>query len=161
MKEQATLGQVIREMVKAALKSEDKQFSVPLRKIASIIGVEGNGDNIPKLKSSYIYNTTARMTELRDAGLKATHSYDDDEGGSEFGESTLAGDRKLVIKLVPGAANIGIRKKTNNAIKDEAITEFKTKISKVMPDISEYEGETLAAAMKAIKDYRRIIEEIK
>lgn len=159
MKEQPTLGQVIREMVKAALKSEDKQFSVPLTKIASLIGVDG--DNIPKLKSSYIYNTTARMTELRDVGLKATHSYDDDEGDSEFGESTLAGDRRLVIKLVPGTANIGIRKKTNNAIKDEAIAEFKAKISKVMPDISGYEGEALAAAMKAIKDYRSIIEEIK
>lgn len=159
MKEQATLGQVIREMVKAALKSEDKQFSVSLNKIASLIGAEG--DCIPKLKSSYIYNTTARMTELRDAGLKATHSYDDDEGDNEFGETTLAGDRKLVIKLVPGTANIGIRKKTNNAIKEEAITEFKARISKVMPDISEYEGEALAAAMKAIKDYRSIIEEIK
>jgi len=159
MSEKVTLGQVIREMVKAALKSENKQFSVSLTKIAKLVGSEG--DELPKLKSSYIYNTTARMPELRDAGLKATHQYDDDEGGSDFGESELAGDRKLVIKLVPGTANIGIRKKTNNAIKDEAISEFKARISKVMPDLSEYDGEELAAAMKAIKDYRLIIEEIK
>lgn len=159
MNEKVTLGQVIREMAKAALKSEDKQISVALNKIESLVGAEGGGLN--KLKSSYIYNTTARMPELRDAGLKATHHYDDDEGGSEFGETTLAGERKLVIKLIQGTANIGIRKKTNDAIKDEAITEFKAKISKVMPDLSEYEGEALAAAMKAIKDYRLIIEEIK
>ena len=159
MNEKATLGQVIREMVKAALKSEDKQFSVSLTKIASLVGSEG--DELPKLKSSYIYNTTARMPELREAGLKATHHYDEDEGDSEFGETTLAGEKKLVIKLIPGSANIGIRKKTNDAIKDEAITEFKSRISKVMPDLSEYEGEALAAAMKAIKDYRLIIEEIK
>lgn len=159
MNEKVTLGQVIREMVKAALKSEDKQISVTLNKIESLVGAEEGGLN--KLKSSYIYNTTARMPELRDAGLKATHHYDDDEGGSEFGETTLAGERKLVIKLIPGTANIGIRKKTNDAIKDEAITEFKAKISKVMPDLSEYEGEALAAAMKAIKGYRLIIEEIK
>lgn len=159
MNEKVTLGQVIREMVKAALKSEDKQISVTLNKIESLVGAEEGGLN--KLKSSYIYNTTARMPELRDAGLKATHHYDDDEGGSEFGETTLAGERKLVIKLIPGTANIGIRKKTNDAIKDEAITEFKAKISKVMPDLSEYEGEALAAAMKAIKDYRLIIDEIK
>ncbi|HCP9043194.1 TPA: hypothetical protein OF601_004838 [Escherichia coli] len=159
MNEKVTLGQVIREMVKAALKSKDKQISVTLNKIESLIGAEEGG--LHKLKSSYIYNTTARMPELRDAGLKATHHYDEDEGDSEFGETTLAGEKKLVIKLIPGTANIGIRKKTNNAVKDEAITEFKAKISKVMPDLSEYEGEALAAAMKAIKDYRLIIEEIK
>lgn len=159
MSDKATLGQVIREMVKQALKSEDKQFSVSLTKIASLVG--SDNDNIPKLKSSYIYNTTARMPELRDAGLKATHKYDDDEGDSDFGDSSLAGDKKLVIKLVPGTANIGIRKKTNNAIKDEAVSEFKEKISKVMPDLSGYEGAELAVAMKAIKDYRLIIEEIK
>lgn len=159
MNEKVTLGQVIREMVKAALKSEDKQISVTLNKIESLIGAEDGG--LHKLKSSYIYNTTARMPELRDAGLKATHHYDEDEGDSEFGETTLAGEKKLVIKLIPGSANIGIRKKTNDAIKDEAINEFKVKISKVMPDLSEYEGEALAAAMKAIKDYRLIIEEIK
>lgn len=159
MNEKVTLGQVIREMVKAALKSKDKQISVTLNKIESLIGAEEGG--LHKLKSSYIYNTTARMPELRDAGLKATHHYDDDEGDSEFGETTLAGEKKLVIKLIPGTANIGIRKKTNNAVKDEAITEFKAKISKVMPDLSEYEGEALAAAMKAIKDYRLIIDEIK
>ena len=159
MNEKVTLGQVIREMVKAALKSEDKQISVTLNKIESLIGAEEGG--LHKLKSSYIYNTTARMPELRDAGLKATHHYDEDEGDSEFGETTLAGEKKLVIKLIPGAANIGIRKKTNDAIKDGAINEFKAKISKVMPDLSEYEGEALAAAMKAIKDYRLIIEEIK
>lgn len=159
MSEKVTLGQVIREMVKAALNSEDKQISVTLNKIESLIGAEEGG--LHKLKSSYIYNTTARMPELRDAGLKATHHYDEDEGDSEFGETTLAGEKKLVIRLIPGTANIGIRKKNNNAIKDEAITEFKAKISKVMPDLSEYEGEALAAAMKAIKDYRLIIEEIK
>ena len=159
MNEKVTLGQVIREMVKAALKSEDKQISVTLNKIESLIGAEEGG--LHKLKSSYIYNTTARMPELRDAGLKATHHYDEDEGDSEFGETTLAGEKKLVIKLIPGTANIGIRKKTNDAVKDEAITEFKAKISKVMPDLSKYEGEALAAAMKAINDYRLIIEEIK
>lgn len=159
MNEKVTLGQVIREMVKAALRSEDKQISVSLTKIESLIGAEDGG--LHKLKSSYIYNTTARMPELRDAGLKATHHYDEDEGDSEFGETTLAGEKKLVIKLIPGTSNIGIRKKTNDAIKGEAITEFKAKISKVMPDLSEYEGEALAAAMKAIKDYRLIIEEIK
>lgn len=159
MNEKVTLGQVIREMVKAALKSEEKQISVTLNKIESLIGAEEGG--LHKLKSSYIYNTTARMSELRDAGLKATHHYDEDEGDSEFGETTLAGEKKLVIKLIPGTANIGIRKKTNDAIKDEAITEFKAKISKVMPDLSEYEGEALVAAMKAIKDYRLIIEEVK
>lgn len=158
MSEKVTLGQVIREMVKAALKSEEKQISVTLNKIERLIGAEEGG--LHKLKSSYIYNTTARMPELRDAGLKATYHYDEDEGDSEFGETTLAGEKKLVIKLIPGTANIGIRKKTNNAIKDEAITEFKARISKVMPDLSGYEGEALAAAMKAIKDYRLIIEEI-
>ncbi|WDS61368.1 hypothetical protein CY1_00035 [Escherichia phage CY1_Cui-2023] len=159
MNEKATLGQVIREMVKQALKSEDKQFSVSLRKIESIIGSEDG--SIKKLKSSYIYNTTARMPELRDAGLKATHYYDEDSGKSQFGVTELSDGKRLVIKLIPGTANIGIRKKTNDAIKVEAITEFKAKISKVMPDLSEYEGEALAAAMKAIKDYRLIIEEIK
>jgi predicted transcriptional regulator len=159
MSDKATLGQVIREMVKQALKSEDKQFSVTMTKIASLVGSEN--DSVPQLKSSYIYNTTARMPELRDAGLKATHYYDEDTGINEFTGSEVIGDRKLVIKLVPGTANIGIRKKTNNAIKDEAVSEFKVKISKVMPDLSEYEGAELAAAMKAIKDYRLIIEEIK
>lgn len=159
MSEKATLGQVIREMVKQALKSEDKQFSVSLRKIESILGSEDG--SIKKLKSSYIYNTTARIPELRDAGLKATHYYDEDSGKSQFGVTELSDGKRLVIKLIPGTANIGIRKKTNDAIKDEAISEFKVKISKVMPDLSEYEGEALAAAMKAIKDYRLIIEEIK
>lgn len=159
MNEKATLGQVIREMVKQALRSEDKQFSVSLRKIESILGSEDG--SIKKLKSSYIYNTTARIPELRDAGLKATHYYDEDSGKSQFGVTELSDGKRLVIKLVPGTANIGIRKKTNNAIKDEAISEFRAKISKVMPDLSEYEGEALAAAMKAIKDYRLIIEEIK
>ena len=159
MNEKVTLGQVIREMVKAALKSEDKQIRVSLTKIESLVGAGDSG--LHKLKSSYIYNTTARMPELRDAGLKATHHYDEDEGDSEFGETTLAGEKKLVIKLIPGTANIGIRKKTNDAIKDEAVSEFKARISKVMPDLSGYDGSELAAAMKAIKDYRLIIEEIK
>lgn len=159
MNEKATLGQVIREMVKQALKSEDKQFSVTLGKIEGILGNEDG--SIKKLKSSYIYNTTARMPELRDAGLKATHHYEEEKFINEFHGNEICGDKKLVIKLIPGTANIGIRKKTNEAIKVEAIAEFKAKISKVMPDLSEYEGEALAAAMKAIKDYRLIIEEIK
>lgn len=159
MKEIATLGEVIREMTKAALKSEDKQFAVSMSKIANLIGEEG--DSIPKLKSSYIYNTTARMAELKGAGLKATHFYDDDDGQNEFGVATLAGDRRLVIKLIPGEVKLGARKKTSDEVKDKAIAEFKAKISKVMPDLSEYEGETLAAAIRAIKDYRLIIEEVK
>lgn len=167
MNETKTLGEVIREMVKMALKSEDKTFRAPLEHITELVLGKDCRDEfgallkLEQLKSSYVYNTTARMEELREAGLKATHSIESVDYMNDFGTGYIKGDPELVITLKPGTTNIGTRKKAVEQTKSVAIEEFKSKLLKFSPSTIELEGEMLEGALYAINAYREMIKEMK
>ena len=162
-----SLGDIVRYMVLEALSSDDGTYAVPVRMIHKKLGgytdketcdsdfKSGGKHAMTKLKASYVSNTASRMQEVKDADKRARFSVVDMDFDGTPGVYCAK------ITMVDGAVKVGSRSKTSNQVAEKAVNDFKVKISKVMPDLSEYEGAELAAAVKAIKDYRLIIEEIK
>lgn len=153
-----TLGEVIRMMVESALSKDDMTCRVRLIDVINMVNgsqedvpYDERSLSLPSLKSSYIYNTTSRITSLIEKGLKATHEIEVDDYGDEV----------FVIKLVKGSYGIGTRKKTDNQAALKAVEEFKGKVMRVMPDISHFEEAEILIAAKVIKEMKAIIEEIK
>lgn len=164
--EKKTLGEVLRAMVDEAMNRDDKTFSVPVRKIAFLIngGVTTGDDseNIPQLKSSYIYNTTSRMQALQDAGLKVKHWYGNEGDGqvvSDFIDEAM--ERSLFIKLVPGDSKVGSRKVKSDEAYNKAMADIKARVLKMTPDIIDLEGDELNGALKVMKEFRDMIKEMK
>lgn len=165
-----TLGNVIREMARRALSSEDRKFRAKVLDIVKITTGKGYSNltyeeikdytKIPQLKSSYIYNTTARMPELQSANVRAKHKFEvlnEDMKQVSFDD----GDKYLTIEIVDGAVDVKAGRKARSEQAELIVSAFKKRIFSVMPDLADYEGESLAAAVKAIKDYRSIIEGMK
>lgn len=180
-----TLGEVIRYMVERALASDDKQFSAPVRDIYKLVNGRDYPDlkfeeseyeddsyikkirdsrEITGLKSSYIYNTTSRIAELRDLNLRAKYEFNWIDGGGDICPPAKfdgdQADKYLSIKLVPGAVNPKAKSKADNEKKQKIVAEFKANIAKVMPDFSELSDSDALVALKAIKEMKKIIEEM-
>lgn len=159
--EKKTLGEVLRAMVDEALKSEDLKFSFPVSKIAYLVnGNPALGKNaeeiaelkkIPQLRSSYIYNTTSRMDVLQEKGLKVKHRIEDNEDGNE----------ELYIQLVAGNPKVGGRKVKSDETYQRALNDIKARILKLNPSISDFDGDELSGAVKAIRMYQELIKELK
>ena len=178
-----TLGEVIREMVRNAMASENGEFKVPVSQIFNLVRCkpypemeyDEETDEIlnladrvmPELKNSYIYNTVSRMTELRDANKRARYKFIwiDDEGeqtrpGNFDGDGA---DKYLVIYIENGAHWTGGReKKKQEAEKEAAIIEkFKSRLLKLSPSVAGLEGEELKGAVTMINAYQEMIKETK
>ena len=162
MNEVKSIGEVIRGMVEMAMKSESKSFSVSVKNFAVLVTGIDRGEIIaitdnealammPRLKSSYIYNTVSRMTCLSDAGLLAKYKFEDDEDGQ----------RIFTIYLVPGKIQKNSRSVADKIKREKVIEDFKSRVMKVMPDISHLDGEEVILAAKVIKAMKDIIEEMK
>ncbi|WRH07519.1 hypothetical protein [Escherichia phage phiA2-1] len=181
--QKVTLGEVIREMVRKAMESESGEFKVPVSQIFKMIRGRSYPEmeydtetdeilnladrSLPELKNSYIYNTVSRMTDLRDANKRARYKFIwiDDEG-----EQTNArqfdgdgADKYLVIYIENGAHWTGNREKKKQEAQKEATTieRFKARILKLMPSVTEFEGDEISGAIKAIKMYQEMIKETK
>lgn len=165
-----SLGDVIRYMAEQALKAEDRTFHVPLNLIArQVYGLTSNDIgrisredlesggkySLSKLKASYVANTVARMPEIQAANVRAKLSIKD----GDFGDDVEV--RCAYLSLVDGAIKTGSRSKANNQVAEKAVSEFKAKILKLMPSVTEFEGDEITGAIKAIKMYQEMIKEIK
>lgn len=169
-KEAVSLGEVVRYMARQALSSENLTFHVPINLIARQVygltaddmgritsdDLEANGKySLSKLKSSYVANTVARMPEIQAANVRAKLSIKD----GDFGDDVAV--RCAYITLVDGAIQTGKRVKDNNQVAENAVSDFKDRILKLMPSVTDFEGDEIAGAIKAIKMYQEMIKETK
>lgn len=166
----ASLGDVVRYMASQALKADNRTFHVPIHLIArqvygltsddigriSAEDLEAGGKySLAKLKASYVSNTVARMSEIQAANVRAKLSIKD----GDFGDDVDV--RCAYISLVDGAIQTGKRVKANNEVADKAVRDFKDRILKLMPSVTEFEGDEITGAIKAIKMYQEMIKETK
>lgn len=165
-----SLGDVIRYMAKQALKADNRTFHVPINLIArqvygltsddmgriSAEDLEAGGKySLAKLKASYVSNTVARMSEIQEANVRARLSIKD----GDFGDDVDV--RCAYITLVDGAIQTGKRVKANNQVAENAVSDFKDRILKLMPSVTDLEGDEITGAIKAIKMYQEMIKEAK
>lgn len=172
-----TLGDVIREMVRQAIKSDKKLCVVPVRKIFNMVNgydypdeiideetgeFKTPGREIPGLKSSYIYNTAARMQELRDIDMHVKHRFIWLASGEETAARKVDGDgadKNLLIQLEPGALK-PIKRKTADIEREAATIErFKARLLKIAPNIIDLQGEQKEGALIALARYYEMIKE--
>ena len=165
-----SLGDVIRYMAKQALKADNRTFHVTINLIARQVygltaddmgritseDLEANGKySLAKLKASYVSNTVARMSEIQEANVRAKLSIKD----GDFGDDVAV--RCAYITLVDGAIQTGKRLKANNQVAENAVSDFKDRILKLMPSVTDFEGDEITGAIKAIKMYQEMIKETK
>ena len=165
-----SLGDVVRYMAEQALKADDRTFHVPIHLIArqvygltssDIGGISredlevGGRYSMSKLKASYVANTVARMPEIQAANVRAKLSIKD----GDFGDDVEV--RCAYLSLVDGAIQTGKRVKANGQIAEKAVSDFKVKILKLMPSVTNFEGDEITGAIKAIKMYQEMIMETK
>ena len=172
-----TLGDVIREMVRQAIKSDKKLCVVPVRKIFNMVNgydypdeiideetgeFKTPGREIAGLKSSYIYNTAARMQELRDIDMHVKHRFIWLASGEETAARKVDGDgadKNLLIQLEPGALK-PIKRKTADIEREAATIErFKARLLKIAPNIIDLQGEQKEGALIALARYYEMIKE--
>lgn len=172
-----TLGDVIREMVRQAIKSDKKLCVVPVRKIFNMVNgydypdeiideetgeFKTPGREIPGLKSSYIYNTAARMQELRDIDMHVKHRFIWLASGEETAARKVDGDgadKNLLIQLVPGAIKPTKRKTADIEKEAATIERFKSRLLKIAPNIIDLQGEQKEGALIALARYYEMIKE--
>ena len=172
-----TLGDVIHEMVRQAIKSDKKLCVVPVRKIFNMVNgydypdeiideetgeFKTPGREIPGLKSSYIYNTAARMQELRDIDMHVKHRFIWLASGEETAARKVDGDgadKNLLIQLEPGAVKPTKRKTADIEKEAATIERFKSRLLKIAPNIIDLQGEQKEGALIALARYYEMIKE--
>lgn len=172
-----TLGEVIREMVRQAIKSDKKLCVVPVRKIFNMVNgydypeeiidevtgeISSPGREIVGLKSSYIYNTAARMQELRDVDMHVKHRFIWIAAGEETAPRKVDGDgadKHLLIQLEPGSLKPTKRKNDDIEKEAAAIERFKARLLKITPNIIDLQGEQKEGALIALARYHEMIKE--
>lgn len=162
-----SLGDIVRYMVLEALSSDDGTYAVPVKMIHKKLGgyidsetcdsdfKDGGKYAMKKLKASYVCNTASRMREVKDADKRARFSMVE----MDFDGTPCVYCAK--ITMVDGAVKVGSRSKTNDQVAERAISDFKAKILKLIPSVTELEGDEITGAIKAIKMYQEMIKEAK
>lgn len=162
-----TLGDIVRYMVLEALSSDDGTYAVPVKMIHKKLGgyidsetcdsdfKTGGKYAMKKLKASYVCNTASRMQEVKDADKRARFSM------VEMDFDGTPGVYCAKITMVDGAVKVGSRSKANNQVADKAVSDFKDRILKLMPSVTDFEGDEITGAIKAIKMYQEMIKEAK
>lgn len=177
--DKVTLGDVIREMVRQAIKSDKKMCVVPVRKIFNLVNgydypdeiideetgeFKTPGREIVGLKSSYIYNTAARMQELRDIDMHVKHRFIWLASGEETAARKVDGDgadKNLLIQLEPGSLKPTKRKAAYIEKEAATIERFKARLLKLSPSVAGLEGDELKGAVSMINAYQAMIKESK
>lgn len=170
-----TLGAVIRYMIDQAIESEDKSFTVRLRDIArTITGINPKEftyeemvefEKVKGLKSSYIYNTAARVQRLQELNLRAKYEmvFVDEDGEVQSGLSVVdgLGYKAMRIFLVEGAVKPVSRVKSDSENEAMAVERFKSRLLKLSPSVAGLEGDELKGAVSMINAYQEMIKETK
>lgn len=177
--DKVTLGDVIREMVRQAINSDKKMCVVPVRKIFNLVNgydypdeiideetgeFKTPGREIAGLKSSYIYNTAARMQELRDIEMHVKHRFIWLASGEETTARKNDGDgadKNLLIQLHPGAFSPTKRKSADVEKESAAVERFKARLLKLSPSVAGLAGDELKGAVSMINAYQAMIKETK
>lgn len=172
-----TLGDVVREMVRQAIKSDKKLCVLPVRKIFNLVNghdypeeiidevtgeISSPGREIAGLKSSYIYNTASRMQELRDIDMHVKHRFIWLASGEETAARKVDGDgadKNLLIQLSPGALKPTKRKAADVEKESATIERFKARLLKITPNIIDLQGEQKEGALIALARYHEMIKE--
>lgn len=157
-----TLGDAVRQLALAAIKSESNECVTPVKGLyRHVYGLDdimacdedfkpGGKYHISKLKASYVANTVSRMPEAQEADVRARLSFGDMEYNGEVHYCAK-------ISIVKGAAKKGSKAKANDEIGKRYVEAFKSKVISSTPDFLSLEGDELTGAMKAIKMYRELI----
>lgn len=170
-----TLGAVIRYMIDQAIEAEDKSFTVRLRDIArAITGINPKDftyeemvefEKVKGLKSSYIYNTAARVQRLQELNLRAKYEmvFVDEDGEVQSGSSMVdgLGYKAMRIFLVDGAVKPVSRAKADSESEAMAVERFKSRLLKLSPSVAGLEGDELKGAVSMINAYQEMIKETK
>lgn len=170
-----TLGAVIRYMIDQAIEAEDKSYTVRLRDIArATTGINPNSfdndemvefEKVKGLKSSYIYNTAARVQRLQDLNLRAKYEmvFVDEDGEIQGGASMAdgLGYKAMRIFLIEGAVKPVSRARVNTENEALAVERFKARLLKLSPSVAGLEGEELKGAVSMINAYQEMIKETK
>lgn len=170
-----TLGAVIRYMIDQAIQAEDKSYTVRLRDIArATTGINPNslGDDemvefekVNGLKSSYIYNTAARVQRLQDLNLRAKYEmvFVDEDGEIQGGASIAdgLGYKAMRIFLIEGSVKSLSRARVSTENEAMAVERFKTRLLKFSPSVAGLEGAELKGAVSMINAYQEMIKETK
>lgn len=168
-----TLGAVIRYMIDQAIEAEDKSFTARLRDIArATTGVNPKSlsyeemiefEKVKGLKSSYIYNTAARVQRLQDMNLRAKYEmvFVNEDGEIQRGSSVVdgLGYKAMRIFLVEGAVKPVSRAKSNSENETMAVERFKSRLLKLSPSVAGLEGDELKGAVAMINAYQEMIKE--
>lgn len=143
MQNEITLGDLVREMAKEAFKKEDGVVEVPLIYVlARIKGVDCSSYQsissglspdemanpklyMQQLKSSYITNTTARLSEMKDNDLKVRSKFFSDDNGRPH----------IRISLAKGAIKLGSRGKSKKVVNREIENSIKEELSSVLKEL--------------------------
>lgn len=170
-----TLGAVIRYMIDQAIEAEDKSYTVRLRDIArATTGINPNSfdndemvefEKVKGLKSSYIYNTAARVQRLQDLNLRAKYEmvFVDEDGEIQGGASMTdgLGYKAMRIFLIEGSVKPVSRARVNTENEELAVERFKARLLKLSPSVAGLEGDELKGAVAMINAYQEMIKETK
>lgn len=170
-----SLGAVIRYMIDQAIEAEDKSYTVRLRDIArATTGINPNSfdndemvefEKVKGLKSSYIYNTAARVQRLQDLNLRAKYEmvFVDEDGEIQGGASMAdgLGYKAMRIFLIEGAVKPVSRARVNTENEALAVERFKARLLKLSPSVAGLEGDELKGAVAMINAYQEMIKETK
>lgn len=170
-----TLGAVIRYMIDQAIDAEDKSYTVRLRDIArATTGINPNSfdydemvefEKVKGLKSSYIYNTAARVQRLQELNLRAKYEmvFVDEDGEIQSGASMTdgLGYKAMRIFLIEGAVKSASRARVNTENEELAVERFKARLLKITPNVIDLQGEQKEGALIALARYHEMIKETK
>lgn len=158
-----TLADVLRYMATEAMKSPEKEITVPVWQIlvqAHNLGaderraLQADFDkrvdlvaSEKRLTNSYITNTCNRMKEMIAADLSITTKRGEDEGGN----------RTLTLGVKPGAMKLGSRSKSENIAAKNAVQEFARRIMAIAPALDSLADDRVAGAVDGVRMMKELI----
>lgn len=158
-----TLADVLRYMATEAMKSPEKEITVPVWQIlvqahnldaderrALQADFDKRVDLVAsekRLTNSYITNTCNRMKEMIAADLSITTKRGEDEGGN----------KTLTLGVKPGAMKLGSRSKSENIAAKNAVQEFARRIMAIAPALDSLADDRVAGAVDGVRMMKGLI----
>lgn len=158
-----TLADVLRYMATEAMKSPEKEITVPVWQIlvqahnldaderrALQADFDKRVDLVAsekRLTNSYITNTCNRMKEMIAADLSITTKRGEDEGGN----------KTLTLGVKPGAMKLGSRSKSESIAAKNAVQEFARRIMEIAPALDSLADDRVAGAVDGVRMMKELI----
>lgn len=159
-----TLADVLRYMATEAMKSPEKEITVPVWQIlvqahnldaderrALQADFDKRVDLVAsekRLTNSYITNTCNRMKEMIAADLSITTKRGEDEGGN----------KTLTLGVKPGAMKLGSRSKSESIAAKNAVQDFARRIMEISPALEALPEDQISGAVVGMKMLKQLIK---